>query len=99
MSLSLAVERLTVNCPSSPGSAAAASFAAMVTLAKSSSVIVRVAVVAACEASSVTSASSAPVKVNVRVSLSSRIASSMTLTSMTADVSPAKINTLPDNAV
>ncbi len=97
MSLSLASERVTVNWPSSLGSAAMASFAVIETVAKSSSAIVTVAVLAPGVALTMTSGSSEPVRVRMTVSLSSSNALSIVSTSIVAEVSPARIVTLPDS--
>ncbi len=67
------------------------------TLAVSSSAILTVAVLAPGVVSTVMSASSDPVRVRITVSLSSSSESSMTVTSIVAEVSPARIVTLPGN--
>ncbi len=65
------------------------------TLAVSSSAMLTVAVLAPNVAAMLTSASSVPVNVRMTVSLSSSNESSITLISIAADVSPARIVTLP----
>ncbi len=99
MSLSLALERLTVNWPSSLGSAAVGSLAKMETVAASLSAIVTVAVFAPKVVSTVTSVSLVPVSVRMTVSLSSSRSLSIVSTSIVAEVSPAAMVTLPGNVV
>ena len=83
-----------MNCPSSPGSLADASFAAIVTTAVSSSLIVTVAVSAAPIEMSA-SPDVIEASVSVTDSLSSRIVSSITARSISAELLPAKIVTEP----
>ncbi len=99
MSLSLASDIVTVNWPSSVGSAAKSSLAEIETVAASSSEIVTVAVLAPDAVSIVTSLSSVPVNVKMTVSLSSSRSLSMVSTSIVAEVSPAAIVTLPERVV
>ncbi len=90
---------VTVNWPSSEGSAALASLATIETLAWSSSAMLTVAVFDPKVVSTVTSASFVPVSVRMTVSLSSSNESSITLISIVAEVWPAAIVTLPESAV
>ncbi len=99
MSLSLVCEIVTVNWPSSFGSAAFTTLALMETDVESSSAITTVAVLAPTVVSTLISESFVPVSVRMTVSLSSSSESSMTLMSIVADVSPAAIVTLPDSIV
>ncbi len=91
MSWSLACVSDTVNWPGSDGSEALLSFAVIEATAVSSSAIVTVAELAL--VSTVTSVSLVPVKVRITVSAFSSTESSITLTSMVAEVCPAKMVT------
>ena len=84
-----------MNCPSLPGSLAAASVAATVTSAVSLSNIMTDDTFAVL---TVMSVSSVPVRVNVTDSTFSKIESSSTLMSIVAVVEPAKTVTVPDRA-
>ncbi len=94
VSLSLVVLMVMVNWPASDGSAAEASETETETVAVSLSAIVTVDALAPGVPSTVMSGSSVERSVTTTVSLSSKMASSRTLTSIVAAVSPAAIVTV-----
>ncbi len=85
-----------MNWPSSFGSAALESLATIETEAVSSSAMLMVAVFAPAAELTFTSASLVPVSVKITVSVSSSSESSSTPISITAELWPAKIVTLPE---